>query len=525
MNPFEHAQAHQLELEAQNEELRRAREELQALHESEERFRLAIEATSDGIWDWNVVADEIFFSAAYARMLGYEPGAFPPRPGGWAGLVYPEDREHLLAVIQSCIDGPAQAFSVEHRISTREGALKWVLGRGQVVSRDERGRARRLTGTIVDVTERRTAEEARRVSEQKLETIFQLSPDAIDLVSTTDRVCLELNQAFTQLFGYAREEFVGKPLLPADLDPWVDLADRDRLMAGLRAHGVVLGFETPHRRKDGSVFLAEISAAAITLNGKPCHLSFTRDITRRRQAEEERLKLKERLIQAQKMEALGVLTAGVAHHMNNVLAVILGTASLREAFATVPLDLKAFQTIGKAAERGRDVVQSLIHFAQPARPDRTPCELNRIAREAAALLGSATRNRIRILADHAAEPLWILGDAGSITRALVNLSVNAIEAMPEGGTLTFRTAVLEADWVEVSIQDDGTGMDPEVLPHVMEPFYTTKAVGAATGLGLSITYGVVKAHDGAMDISSQPGLGTTVNLRFPRLPAPPPDGA
>ena len=313
-----------------------------------------------------------------------------------------------------------------------------------------------------------------RVSEEKLTKIFQMSPDAIDLASTTDRVSLDFNYAFTKLFGYTPEDFIGQPALPMGLDLWVDMKDRDRLMACLNEHGQVFGFEAPHRRKDGSVFIAEISSSSLEIDGKLCHLSITRDITERKalqdelersrnllqqvldslpiplyckdqdqrysmcnrtfqkfmglseqdllgrtsfdisapllgeiyrqsdhrlleagdslqyetivqaasglrqivvtknvmrsstgeliglvgaflditerkQAEEDRRKLDARMSQIQKLEALGILVAGVAHNMNNVLAVIMGIASVREELATESKDLEAYKIIGKAS--------------------------------------------------------------------------------------------------------------------------------------------------------------------------------
>jgi len=227
-------------------------------------------------------------------------------------------------------------------------------------------------------------------------------------------------------------------------------------------------------------------------------------------------------MQAQKLEALGVMVAGVAHNINNVLALIMGTASLREQPDTGPADLEAYRNIGKACQRGRDVVKSLIHFAQPTLSSQIPLELHAVVKEVTDLMHSTSRNRIRFIEALAAEPLWINGEAGNINHVLVNLCMNAIDAMPHGGTLTFRTGLLLADWVELAVEDNGAGMAPEVLARALEPFYTTKTVGRGTGLGLSMSYGVVRAHGGTIDLASQPGQGTTVRLRFPRIAAPAP---
>ena len=238
----------------------------------------------------------------------------------------------------------------------------------------------------------------------------------------------------------------------------------------------------------------------------------------------ERTRLLEQLHQSQKMESLGILSAGVAHNINNVLAVIMGTASLREQLAEEPADREAYRVIDKVCRRGREVVKSLIQFGKPTISSRIPIELHALIREVLVLLQTSTQQRVRIVAGFAGESLWIRGDPGEINSVLMNLCLNAIDAMADGGTLTLRTIAPGPEWVEVSVEDDGEGMSPGVLAHVLEPFFTTREVGKGTGLGLSMAYGVVKAHGGTLAISSQEGQGTTVNLRFPRLQAPERDG-
>jgi|GEM_PF-2662445 signal transduction histidine kinase len=248
--------------------------------------------------------------------------------------------------------------------------------------------------------------------------------------------------------------------------------------------------------------------------------SLLREISERERAEEERRKFEERAIQAQKLEALGVLVAGVAHNINNVLTIIMGTASLRELLVTSPPDREAYQSIGKACQRGRDVVKSLIHFAQPTLSSQALFDLHGLVKEVAGLMESTSRNRVQVVEALAPGAAWINGDAGTIDHVLVNLCMNAMEAMPDGGTITFRTRILEPDWVELDVEDHGTGMTPEILAHALDPFFTTKPVGKGTGLGLSMSYGVMAAHGGSLEMASQPGQGTTVRLRFPLVPPP-----
>jgi nitrogen-specific signal transduction histidine kinase/ActR/RegA family two-component response regulator len=235
---------------------------------------------------------------------------------------------------------------------------------------------------------------------------------------------------------------------------------------------------------------------------------------------EQNLRLHEQLFQAQKMESLGVLSGGVAHDMNNVLAAIMSAASTRQLLSTVPDDLKAYQLIHSACKRGRDIVKSLLSYARPSLNEHAPVNLHALIAELCKLLESTKQSRIRIVKDFAPETLWVEGNAGTLSSALMNFCLNAMDALPETGTLTLRTTSPEQNWAQVAVEDNGHGMTPEVLAKVMDPFFSTKPVGRGTGLGMSMASGVIKAHGGFMEVSSQPGQGTLVTFRIPRIPAP-----
>lgn len=240
----------------------------------------------------------------------------------------------------------------------------------------------------------------------------------------------------------------------------------------------------------------------------------------RKEAEERQRQLEAELQRAQKLDALRVLVAGVAHNVNNVLATVMGAASLRGRLAVAPEDVEAFATIGMASRRAREIVKSLMQFAHPAVSNPVPFELNALISEFRVFLREETQGRIEIVEALSEEPLWICGDAAGVSDAYMNICMNALEAMPDGGTLTLRTVDRDGDWVEISVEDTGTGMTPEVLGRAMEPFFTTKSTVAGTGLGLSLVHGVINAHGGGVDIVSSPGQGTTVKLRLPRISAP-----
>jgi C4-dicarboxylate-specific signal transduction histidine kinase len=276
--------------------------------------------------------------------------------------------------------------------------------------------------------------------------------------------------------------------------------------------------EVRHVKSDGQVVR--------DAEGRPVRIiGINRDRTREVEAEAERRQLQAELQHAEKLDSIGSLAGGVAHDLNNVLAAILGMASVLRSGCpdgdprAMPLD-----TITSACTRGRDVVRSLLTFARKDLEARGPVDLNGLAREVLQLLSCTTLSRVRTSTEFQ-EPLGLIeGDAGGLGHALINLCVNAVDAMPQGGALTVRTRQTAAGGVELSIRDTGEGMSPEVARRAIEPFFTTKPVGKGTGLGLAMVYGTVKAHRGTFEIRSEPGLGTEVILGFPPWPGKPARG-
>jgi len=233
-------------------------------------------------------------------------------------------------------------------------------------------------------------------------------------------------------------------------------------------------------------------------------------------ATEEKANLLSQLQQSQKMESMGLLAGGIAHDMNNVLAVILGLASVHTQ--TEPLDSharQAFDIIAKAANRGGDMVKGLLHFARKHPAEERVVDFNRIIEDEADLLRSTTLAKVRIRLELAGDLQPIRGDGGALANIIMNLCVNAVDAMAKDGVLTLRSRNLEPDRIEIQVQDTGSGMTREVLDNAIYPFFTTKTQGKGTGLGLSMAFNTVKAHGGQMQIESEPGEGTCVRLQFP----------
>lgn len=274
------------------------------------------------------------------------------------------------------------------------------------------------------------------------------------------------------------------------------------------------------QRPDGSLRYLDTQAEVVL--GRGGHgLRIIRtlfDITDRRAAEEEKRRLELEVEHAQKLESLGSLAGGVAHDMNNVLGAIFMVASgLQEQRAEDESLLKSMDLVMSAAGRGRDLVRGLTEFARKGVEEPTRVDLNRLVNRELDLLRRTTLHKFELKADLAQGLPMVLGDPSSLANALMNLCVNAMDAMPEGGQLFLCTRVRPDGQVELQVADTGLGMPPEVLARATEPFFTTKPLGKGTGLGLSLVYGVAKAHGGTLDIRSALGEGTTITLRFPGL--------
>jgi len=240
------------------------------------------------------------------------------------------------------------------------------------------------------------------------------------------------------------------------------------------------------------------------------------DITNRKLADEEKSRLQTQLAHSQTLDSLGLLAGGVAHDMNNVLGAILGMATANlEAHPEGSPTYLAFEIIIKAAERGGKMVKSLLNFARQDPVEVSELDMNAILLEEVRILERTTLSKVLLKMDMASELRRIRGDASALSHAFMNLCINSVDAMSEKGTLTLRTRNVDNNWIEVVVEDTGVGMPKDILEKAMVPFFTTKGVGKGTGLGLSMVYSAVKAHNGQLDIQSEPGKGTQVRLRFP----------
>ncbi len=384
-----------------------------------------------------------------------------------------------------------------------------------------------------EVAERLRTEEALRRSEEKYRSIFDNAVEGI-FQSTPQGRYLSVNPSFARMFGYTSPRELMESITDIGRQVYLDPEDREAFLAGLEERDVVSGFTARVRHRDGGTFWISESARVIrdaqgewkTLEG------FCVDISAQKEAEEAKLHLEEQLRQSQKMEALGNLTGGIAHDFNNLLQAMSGYVQLLllKKDPSDP-DYKYLAEVDRTAERARDLVRRLLTFSRKMEVRPQQLDLNRVIEETLHMLGRTIPKMVSIETSLAADLHTIQADPLQLEQVLVNLTTNAVDAMGEGGTLTFETANFTVDpeyrnkylelasgeYVLLSITDTGEGMDAETLERIFEPFFTTKEAGRGTGLGLSMVYGIVKGHGGHITCYSEPGKGTTFRIYLPVL--------
>jgi len=466
----------------------------------------------------NASPDDITITDLEGCILGVSPAALPllgcAREEDLVGhriaeFIAPEDQERAAANIALMFQGVMTGLS-EYRGVRPDGSPFDMEVNGDFI-RSAEGQPTGLVFVVRDVTERKRSEKALRASNELLSLFVRHSPvyAYIKEVDSNQSRVLVASENFQKMIGIPGSAMIGKTmaeLFPAELartmtaDDWAVVSS-----------GQVLELAEAFEGRSYTTFKFPIVQGTKTLLA-----GFTVDITERNQAEEENAKLQAQLQQAQKMESLGNLAGGVAHDMNNVLGAILGMATANiEAQPVGSPAYRAFDTIIQASTRGGKMVKSLLSFARHTPAEELELAVNELLREEIRLLSGTTLAKVRLEWDLAENLRPIRGDAGALINAIMNLCVNAVDAMPEQGTLTLRTRNVDNDWIEVIVEDTGTGMPQKVLDKAMEPFYTTKEVGKGTGLGLSMVYNTVTTHRGQMKILSEQGQGTRVMMRFP----------
>jgi two-component system cell cycle sensor histidine kinase/response regulator CckA len=367
-----------------------------------------------------------------------------------------------------------------------------------------------------EVTARTAAEPRTLASTEQFRKLFEHGNDSIFLVDPNTRRFLDCNVNAAWRLGYPREELLRLTLDDIDAQSG---PGRDEVFELLAAEAP-MSFERMHRRKDGSLMPVEISGQPLVeAGGREVYQCVVRDISERKRLEAE-------LRQAQKLEAMGQLAGGIAHDFSNLLSVIAGqTALAKQALPPDHPALRSVENVEASAEQARSVVRALLTFSRRVPAQKEPVDLAAVVRDAARLLRATLPAAVSLVEDvEAGAPVWVQGNANQLQQVLLNLVINARDAMPAGGTVTLSCGLADersaSPVATLSVADTGMGMSREVQERLFEPFFTTKPAGQGTGLGLPMVHGIVADHGGRVAVRSEVGQGTTFVVSLPAVPAP-----
>jgi PAS domain S-box-containing protein len=495
----------------------------QALRESEEHYRLLVESANEGI----VVAQggrAKFFNAKMLEINGLSSEEFARQP--MVEQVHPDDRAMMIDRARGGIKGVSPATGYEFRIIDKRGEVKWLHANSVPIEWE--GRPATLY-FITDTTERKRMEEELRHSQAFNSSIIESSPDCIKVLNLEGEleymspggVRLMEIEDLTPYLGMSYERFWS----PEDMEAVRQALERAR-------QGDRGGFQRFCPTAAGVPKWWDVNVTPILGGHGQVEklLAVSRDITARRQEEQEKAKLEAQLRQSQKMEAIGTLAGGIAHDFNNILGAVLGFAEMaHEDALSGHADPRDLEQIMASAQRAKELVQQILAFSRKQEPDLRPLNLNQIVQGTQTILGRTLPKMISVETRLAQGLPPIQADPTQMEQVLLNLASNAADAMPEGGRLVLETqeVVLDAEfcrqhlglspgnYVMLAVTDTGTGIDDPTREHIFEPFFTTKEIGKGTGLGLSTAYGIVKNHGGDIYCFSEVGMGTSFKVYLP----------
>jgi len=510
------------------------------LRESENRLRLVQAAARIGSFDKHAAAEAAVCSPEYLELYGLsgEPGRLTY--AGWLARLHPDDRDRVDAEIRAAVADPARArLDQEFRVvRADDGRVRWIASRTEL-RRDADGRFARSIGAQWDVTERRAGEEALRElnetlearvvartaelagSERRFRGIFDSALQFMALLEP-DGTVIEVNRTALSWSGIGPEDIVGRPFwlgAPMRDDPALQAA----VEAGVRraAAGETVRAEHEMRGKGEVRAIVDFSLKPVPgPGGRPSWLvAEGRDITELKGAQEA-------LRQAQKMDAVGQLAAGISHDFNNLLGAVVGSLDLIRRRSDDPDRVRRFAEAGlQAAERGAKLTSQLLAFSRSQGIELKALHVAALVDGMREMLAHTLGPMVRLRFDLDTVAMPVLSNPTQLELALLNLAINARDAMPDGGELTIATIprtiendpeLEPGDYIELAVADTGTGMTPEVAARALDPFFTTKGVGKGTGLGLSQVFGLATQAGGTVRIETRPGAGTTVRVFLPK---------
>jgi PAS domain S-box-containing protein len=501
-----------------------------ALRESQERFKSAFELSGIGMALIDLEGRYLQVNQALCDMLGYSEAELLLT--NFQAITHPSDLNNDLEHIKQLLTNQTSSYDIEKRYLHKNDAIIWVLLTRSLV-RDNRGQPLYFISQVQDITERKRSEQALRLSEARFSGIIKSATDAIITLNPQQRIVL-FNRAAEQMFGRTAEAVLGERvdiLLPERFRPMHSQHIRDFARTGVSARSMTSPFSTlAALRANGEEFPIEATISQVEAESQKFFTVIIRDVSEREKSDKALRDKEEQLRQSQKMEAVGRLAGGVAHDFNNLLTVIVNYS---EFMASQPNDTalvkEGAEEILAAVARASALTRQLMSFSRQQVLQPRLITMDEVVENTSKMLQRLIGEDIELLLRLNAASGRILIDPVQIEQVILNLAVNARDAMPRGGKLIIETSEVVLDdaytsthleaapgpFSVLSVSDTGFGMAEEVKAHIFEPFFTTKEKGKGTGLGLATVYGIVQQHKGTIWIYSELGLGTTFKIYFP----------
>lgn len=489
-----------------------------ALRKSEESLRNIIQNSPIGIVTFGLQHEMLTANRSFCEMIGCGSDDLIGR--SLHEFTYTEDRERYFDSANALLEGRVPVVRMEKRLLHRSGAAFWIHLTAVLVRKSD-GEVFCGLGMIENISARKQAEVFLSLSEQRFRKAFQAFPVSAAVSTLAGGCIVDVNDGFLKLFSFERDDVIGRNAL--ELGIWSDSHQRAEVIRKLAEDRSLRDIECRFLTKSGERVEALVSAEIIDFGGEPCSLMITHDMT-------DRIRLENLLRQSQKMEAAGQLATGLVHDFNNIMTVVQGHTGLLLSSSEINAEARNSLTrVLEASARATNLTRQLMAFCRKQAIHRRLLNLNEVIDNINGMLEGIVGEKSELIRDFAEDLPAVSADVGMIEQVLVNLAVNARDAMPDGGELLICTRSCEIDntamqlnpeairgrSVCLRISDTGKGMDRETLSRVFEPFFSTKKVGKGTGLGLSIVYAIVRQHQGWIEADSEKGRGTTFRLYFP----------
>jgi PAS domain S-box-containing protein len=491
-----------------------------ALRESERKYRLLVRNLPNIVYKGYLDGSVDFFDDKIERITGYSKEEFLSRKKNWFDVIYEDDVETAKDKFREALKTD-ESYMREYRIKSREGRLIWIEEGGQIVCGED-GEIEFITGAFLDITERKLAEEALHESEEKYRSLFNSGPNPIFVVDRATHVILDANPMAEETYGYSKEDLVGRPF--NDLGPVEDVFEG---LSNFNNHdwpkACVIGSKVQHYQKNRKPLYVRVTACPIRYKEKEAIILATTDIT-------EMLEKEAQLLQADKMSMLGEMSAGVAHELNQPLnAIKMGNEYLKmmvEQGNSIPEKdlLEVASQVSEQVDRASEIISRLREFGHKPDFDKEKVKVNKPIQMVAGMVKQQLGLQnilVEVYLEQNLPHIW--GHNNSIEQVILNLVTNARDAIHEkkkarldsGDEVITIRSFRENDRVAISVSDTGAGLPEADKNRIFEPFFTTKEVGKGMGLGLSITYGIVKDYGGEIEVCSDEGTGTTFKITFP----------